>query len=321
MIRMNNDPTLQPLPTIDELKNLAASDFDQWLRLIITGGARLPFGSSATYDSHPLRRFFDSQRVFNQPIFLHYELMTLWAERLGYCEVAPGDANFIAIRERVRENLLMDLDPIFAEICERANSVEGYLFRFIQEAEQLVGMALNDVAWDVAKGAPLYAFRPGMEPLLLNDTDLPSAYLNGRAVYGELDGNRARLLPGWVEGHGFRRSDLEALSLFFTSDPSELGAPQLAALRLAYRSHIGAPTHASAPAAVPNKLFTGSRLMKILQEVRERYYDSARFSLADRDTWPKQTAIVEWLKTERGLSEREATAIDVVVRPDEIRGK
>lgn len=322
MSTKNVDPTLQPLPTMAELKKLALADFDQWLRLIVTGGARLPFGSSATYDSHPLRKFFDGERVINKPIFLHCELMMLWAERLGYCDAVPSDPTFITVRERVQQVLLLDLSPLFADFCGRADSIEAYLGRFIQEAGQLVGIALNDVAWNVAMGAPLYKLGKGSEEVVrLSDADLPSAYLNGRAIYEELDGIPARRLPRWVEGHGFRLSEIEALPLFFTSDPRELGAPQLAALRAAFRNHIGLENRGPATHAAASEPGPGSKLMRHLREVRDRYYGSDRFSLADRDTWPKQVAVVEWLKSDRGLTEREAMAVDVVARPDEVRGK
>lgn len=46
---MSTASNFQSLPTVDELNTLAKSDFEQWLKLIVTGGALIPFGSSSSY--------------------------------------------------------------------------------------------------------------------------------------------------------------------------------------------------------------------------------------------------------------------------------
>lgn len=85
-------------------------------------------------------------------------------------------------------------------------------------------------------------------------------------------------------------------------------------LRAAYRQMIGVPL------TIVNKdsYGAGSRLYKIMQQVLGRYYGN-QFDANDSDTWPKQKVVVEWLRQEHGLSDREALAIDIVTRPDEAR--
>ncbi|MOA14271.1 hypothetical protein D3C78_1343630 [compost metagenome] len=60
--------------------------------------------------------------------------------------------------------------------------------------------------------------------------------------------------------------------------------------------------------------------MAALHAVRSRYY-GPNFLLGDQQTWPKQKDVVAWLKTTLSLSEREAEAVDIVARPDALRGK
>ncbi|MGJ8620068.1 MAG: hypothetical protein ACSHWN_07040 [Methylophilaceae bacterium] len=61
-----------------------------------------------------------------------------------------------------------------------------------------------------------------------------------------------------------------------------------------------------------------TKLMQLMDKVLERYYGSL-FDINDRDTWPKQKDVTEWLKEKHNLSHREAISIDLVTRPDEAR--
>ena len=71
---------------------------------------------------------------------------------------------------------------------------------------------------------------------------------------------------------------------------------------------------------VINENFHFTKLMKIQKKVIERFYGE-QFDINDSDTWTKQIIIVDWLKKEFGLSNREAQAIDMITRPESARGK
>lgn len=329
MIRRNSDQTLQPLPTVEELENLARSDIDQWRNLIVTGGAGLPFGSSTSFASHPLRAHFESSNADGKTHYVYRELMELFAEHLGLITPPASDAEVMTIRERVLEVVHYDLDANLSERCARTHRAEEksrrlgwYMFQIVEHLSEALSYALSDVAYDVAAGVPLYRLaesRVGDE--MVKDHEQPSAYLTGKALNHDTTRFPTQL-PAWTEGLGFRRSDLEAFKLIFGGEFMEMSPDQFAARRAALRKHIGVPVGNEEDRKARRASGTTARstLADALEAVLDRYY-GASFSLSDPDTWPKQTAIVEWLKAERKLSDREATAVDLIARPDEMRRK
>lgn len=58
-----------------------------------------------------------------------------------------------------------------------------------------------------------------------------------------------------------------------------------------------------------------TKLMNILDQTVQRYYGET-FDPEVKDSYPKQDHIVEWLKQEHSLSNRQAMSIDIIVRPD-----
>lgn len=57
-----------------------------------------------------------------------------------------------------------------------------------------------------------------------------------------------------------------------------------------------------------------TNLMSIMYETIERYYGK-NFSIEDKDTYPKQEHVTEWLKTQFSLSKRQAEAIEIIISP------
>lgn len=303
------------LPDLESLKNLARTDVDQWRRLLITGGARLPFKPDQTYDVHPLRAFFEVSRAREGKIFLYTELYSLAAEKLG---IVPSDVagNTVSVRAQILLSMSLHLDPWLGEDIER-DDPHWYLSKVTSTVEESVAYALLEVAEKVACGVPLYRVGDEGELTRIQDNEQPVTYLIGKYKYREA-ARSLSALPDWVHGHVFKQSELEAVTLFFGDSASELSDAQIQARRTAYRASLGIEPSKSEGSTASGPY--PSKLNSALQEVRRRYYGS-NFSLNDQQTWPKQKDVVEWLRDSRGLSEREASAVDIVARPDALRGK
>ena len=61
-----------------------------------------------------------------------------------------------------------------------------------------------------------------------------------------------------------------------------------------------------------------TKLMSIMYDTIKRYY-GANYDPNDRDSVPKQTNVIEWIRETYTLSEAEAKAIDKMTRPDQTK--
>lgn len=57
-----------------------------------------------------------------------------------------------------------------------------------------------------------------------------------------------------------------------------------------------------------------TKLMDIMDKAIARYYGN-NFDIKDKDSYPKQEQIIEWLRSEYSLSERQALSIEIVISP------
>ncbi|MDH0851076.1 MULTISPECIES: hypothetical protein [Delftia] len=303
------------LPTVEQIEKIANADQEQWIKLLITGGARLPFGSSESYDTHPLREYFDKHRFGGTGEPIHLELFTLCAEKIGLIERAIT-GEYISLRDVIIDEMDLYISPRMSELLPEP-TIEWYLAKLFEEIQECVAYALQGVAEKVACGAPIYRINHmSGETSMVADNDQPSAFLIGKRLHRDVSRHISGL-PAWVQGHAFKNSDLDALKLFYGDSALELTDEQISARRVGFRSHLGIDY--SSHTKIQTSLIS-SKLMDALQEVRTRYY-GPNFSIADQQTWPKQKDVVEWLKTSLNLSEREASAVDIVARPDALRGK
>ncbi|MES2661719.1 MAG: hypothetical protein V4629_00295 [Pseudomonadota bacterium] len=109
----------------------------------------------------------------------------------------------------------------------------------------------------------------------------------------------------------------EKLHYNFTTDRYSASTEEANVKKEAFLKMIGVQTNNEI--AVTN-FGENSKLFKVLKAIINRYY-SITFDINDRDTWPKQKDVIEWLINEHKLSRREAEAIDIVSRPDLARNK
>jgi hypothetical protein len=98
--------------------------------------------------------------------------------------------------------------------------------------------------------------------------------------------------------------------------------------RTAYRNAIGEKdiafdTRNITQVMTDENIFRGcheTKLMSIQKEVLKNFYGDL-FDINEPDSWTKQTVVVDWLRQEFSLSDREAKAIDMITRPDIARRK
>lgn len=166
----------------------------------------------------------------------------------------------------------------------------------------------------VYHGLPLFERKNG-EYQPANEQSEEMAYLRYRGRNVEvLDSWDA---PSWADKYYICEAHFATYTTFFKAHWDH-SADEIEQLRTAYRIAIGMPISATqSRAAIQVKQST---LLTLVDKVIGRYYGQ-NFIDIDSSTWPRQKDIVAWLKETEGLSEREAQAIDIVCRPDALRGK
>jgi hypothetical protein len=162
-------------------------------------------------------------------------------------------------------------------------------------------------------GVPLYIYDKVTDQYsLLDEKSEQYCYLKLRGKYYEGSSS----MPDWAYKIYINIAHVDWHYKLDNDSNIPKNEDEVSKLRIAYRNLIGVTLHKSSKSGYGHN----SKLYHILQNVVERYYGNL-FDINDSDTWAKQKDVIEWLKSEHGLSEREATAIDLVTRPDEARKK
>lgn len=187
---------------------------------------------------------------------------------------------------------------------------------FFHRIAEDVGSQSAYFCYMVYFGVPLYLYDANLETYtLLDESTEEYCYLKLRGKYYESSSGYS--MPDWTEKIYINMDHVDwHYKLDNDNSIPENESDARLKLRTAYRSVIGLIDKTNNIEVLSTK----SRLYKVMETVLARYY-GPQFDQFDSDTWPKQRNIVEWLKAEYGLSEREAIAIDLVTRPDEARRK
>lgn len=166
----------------------------------------------------------------------------------------------------------------------------------------------------VYHGVPLYELKGG-EYVIADEKSDEMAYLRYRGR--EMEVLDSWDSPPWAEKYHLKVTHLRLYATFFKNYWQQ-SRDEIQQLRTAFRTAIGLSPNQSdeQPANQPKR----SKLFSLITPVLARYYGQ-NFVETDSSTWPRQKDIVSWLKETEGLSEREAQAIDIVCRPDALRGK
>jgi hypothetical protein len=125
--------------------------------------------------------------------------------------------------------------------------------------------------------------------------------------------------PSWFESYFISRRDLEVHSWLFTHNDS-LSDAEVAHRRDALSKQLDLPLPGAPSGNAQNSSGRTTSLMGFIQTVQQRWYGE-NFDPLERDTFPKQVDVVDWLVKVHNLSKRQAEAIDIVTRPDQARRK
>ncbi|KWA78028.1 hypothetical protein WL28_28505 [Burkholderia ubonensis] len=187
---------------------------------------------------------------------------------------------------------------------------------FFNEFADTLSSAIDMACLLVFEGVPLYRKQKvdgEFDRLSFDDPLFMYVYKKGE--FFETGG--ITHVPDWVYMLHFKDSDLAAHQAFFA------GAPQLLdserdLRRSALRSSLGIAASDNSAANDYVSFKHQTKLLNAVDAVVKRYY-GAQFDEGNPDTWAKQKDVVAWLKERFELSEREATAVDLVTRPDSAR--
>jgi hypothetical protein len=256
------------------------------------------------------RQHFELQDSRCTRIF-HDDLVSLCAVFLGMAPRPEPQGDFESLADYIAREFSFNTEFLRDDHFESLY-VDDVVAELLHDPKAQLGDCINRVCELVHEGVPLYRLTTGSFDEI-GENDPMHHFIEKLGKYWEIDA-RSRF-PDWFSGLYFRRCDLAMHATYF-SEPVESDI-QVQAIREAFRKAIGAET---APASANRASPHSSKLMTPLEEVGRRYY-AVNFSLADDETWPKQKVVVEWLISTHGLSKREAEAIDIVARPDRLRGK
>lgn len=189
---------------------------------------------------------------------------------------------------------------------------ERILSTFFTINEDNFGYAILDACDLVYQGIPLYALADGasgtFHQLSFDDDDY--VYLGQKGKRSDTHGT-ARF-PDWAEKYFIKKEHLAAHRIFFSGDRPD--SEETKVLRVAFRQHIGFASKPKMHSPACQRKHN-TKLLELIDEVINRYYGE-NFELTDRDSWPKQIDVIEWLRSTYSLSERLALAVDLVTRPD-----
>jgi hypothetical protein len=171
-----------------------------------------------------------------------------------------------------------------------------------------------DLLYEVLKGVPVYELtdlETDNWTLLPDDHELPN-YLRMKCRNDEsIDLIGAH--PKWLAKFGFRVTDLQASESFF-SKIHENSYEELEPFSAMFRVKLGYQEKITLKQHVYEQ---DTKLLSFVRLVQNRYY-GVNFELKDSSTWTPSDSITTWLQGQ-GLSQREASAVDLVARPDLLR--
>ncbi|WP_156965829.1 hypothetical protein [Paraburkholderia bannensis] len=173
-----------------------------------------------------------------------------------------------------------------------------------------LGFAIDTAAYKIFEGVPIYR-KHGNDFQMLEFDDRLYVYIFKKGEFWET--GRIDSVPDWVEGLYVKKADLDAHDAYF-SGSGELTPDGLVLRRQALWSTLGIKDQRQIQTSESAQKVHNTRILDAVQAVIARYYGS-QFNEADRSTYTTQDVVIEWLKSNFGLSQRQAEAVDIVTRP------
>lgn len=243
----------------------------------------------------------------DNPFFSETRQWCLWRELALWLHTPeePIDLSgeeWISVERLVRRDLQrtpMSIHPIAAS----APSM-GHLFQlFFNDLAENLSYSWGSIYEYATRGVPFYRLSNG-EYVMMPRNDPTLCFLRHMGEY--LIRTRDECFPSWARDIYLRGEHIKAYRLFLGNDHKEEDRPALVRAML---THIGMP--ADIGASTPRDVGQ-SHLWEIALECKQKFWsDEAREINAN----PKATEIVDWLMEQFDLSGRQASAIEIVVRP------
>lgn len=199
---------------------------------------------------------------------------------------------------------------------ETANSTPDLVRIFFGPIIDALELSVASAAQLVYHGVPLYV-QADSHFEHADDASEEVSYLRQRGSRYETVSSAH--IPEWADRYFFNAAHLKTYKIFFR-DPWEQSTEEIMQLRAAYRNSLNLPVLSTRDTRSLPARRGSSRLLGLQDATLARYYGE-NFLPSDASTWPRQKDVVSWLRETHGLSEREAQAIDIVCRPDALRGK
>lgn len=227
------------------------------------------------------------------------------------------DEKYISLKQFIEKN--WSVRPYFFSPSFTSTDRYALIVEFYRNFEDDFDFAVRSVSETLSQGVPLYSqneLTQVFEAVPYDDEEY--IYIRKKTDFGYSE--RTHYFPNWANRYYVQQDHLKAHRVFFSGFEGD--QDEAAILKNAFLRHIGFENYGLLEASTkrgPSRRHK-TKLLSLVDNVIERYY-GANFDPMIKDTWPPQETIKSWLKSEFGLSDREATSVDIIARPDNIRGK
>lgn len=244
----------------------------------------------------------------------------------------------------LNEDYILDAKTKSEKNKYKPDNFREFLGCFFERIEEEVKKFLFHFCWSIYRGLPLYEKIATGKFSIVDDSNHDFVYLFMNGFYNTCPINKrfygrklvssiatryeSFCIPEWTNKYYVNNKQLVIFNEFYREDYVFDDEQTVQLRRTAYRNAIGEKDIAFDAQNV-NRLMTDenifrgcneTKLMSIQKEVLKKFYGDL-FDINEPDSWTKQTVVVDWLRQEFSLSDREAKAIDMITRPDIARGK
>ena len=217
------------------------------------------------------------------------------------------DGPYMTLGEMIFEEMHGHWEYIHPDIVRGRQSEGQFLSAIFDYVRQSLDSALVVVTEKIWQGVPLYVRDQQGMMKLAPSTDEHYVYFRMCGKQGGM--TECYEPPEWVESYFVAHKDIEVHAWLFNYD-GLLTDSEMGERRAALAKQLDLPAAATTQNDRPH-----TTLLGLAELVRQRYY-AKNFDPMDRDTFPKQTVVIEWLRRQHNLSERQAAAVEIVTRPE-----
>lgn len=269
-------------------------------------------------ENNPFSIMFDTKNEFESNIFASTRRFNggfakLMLDKVNEEEGEGQDRSceYFPFVDMIRANFHVTFKWLRADDLGEVSDLFSLIHAFMERYSGDLGSAVDSAAYMVYEGVPVYKKNASGAIERISFYDPLYIYVFKK---GELwETGKITHIPEWVDGLYFKRSDIEVHDTYF-SGCGELTEESRNLRRQAVWRTLGIDRDDQAGSVKSPERVHKTRMLDAVQAVIERYY-GPQFNEADRSTYTTQDVVIEWLKSNLGLSQRQAEAIDIVTRP------